>query len=342
MRFPFYAAIGLGIGLLSLEVLLHFLPVNSGIRMANTTAETPYAHYLPRQPYLYSAGWGMGSSRHGITNRQGFSNSRDFADDANALVIGDSFIESFMIDYPDTVQGQLDARLGKVYAPAASGNGLADALQLARQFLPTTHAKTVVIFVEPSDLIAIDERASGGHNFFAISGNTVALQHVAYVESKAKETVLKSALLRYAYYNLKFPQWFKMKTEASPGSAADDRAALAAHRARRELALNYLMGELQKLQEQYGTRFVFLVDGDRAAIYTPGKSVPTWPGDERPALLRHIRQAGFGLVDMQPLFQSHWRLYRERMDFLPMDGHWNKVGHYLAAQGVLAAIGSRQ
>jgi len=340
MRFPFYAAIGLGIGLLGLEFVLHFLPVNSGIRMENTTAETPYARYLARQPYLYSAGWGMENRRHGITNRQGFSNSRDFADGANALVIGDSFIESFMIDYPDTVQGQLDARLGKVYAPAASGNGLADALQLARQFLPSTHAKTVVIFVEPSDLIAIDERASGGHNFFDIAGNAVAVRHVPYTESRVKETVLKSALLRYAYYNLKFPQWFKMKTEAKPAGASDDKAS-AAHRDRRELALNYLMDELQKLQRQYATRFVFLVDGDRAAIYTPGKSVPTWPGDERPALLRHIRQGGFGLVDMQPLFQSHWRLYKERMDFLPMDGHWNKVGHHLAAQGVLDAIASR-
>jgi len=342
MRFLLYAAIGLGIALLGIEAALHFLPVNSGIRMENTNAETPYARYLARQPYLYSAGWGMENARHGITNRQGFSNSRDFTDDANALVIGDSFIESFMNDYPDTVQGQLDAALGKVYAPAASGNGLADALQIARHFLPTTHAKVVVIFVEPSDLVGIDGPATGGHNAFVIEGNTVSVRHTPYVESRAKETVLKSALLRYAYYNLKFPQWFQMRNAPMPDASTGDTAALAAHRARRELALGYLMEELATLRKKYGTRFVFLVDGDRGAIYAPGKYPPTWPGDERQALLRHIRSRGFGLVDMQPIFAQHWRVYRERMDFLPMDGHWNKVGHHLAAEGVLAELAPRK
>jgi hypothetical protein len=37
---------------------------------------------------------------------------------------------------------------------------------------------------------------------------------------------------------------------------------------------------------------------------------------------------------MQPVFAQHWAALHERMDFLPSDGHWNSVAHWLAAQQV--------
>jgi len=303
--------------------------------MEDTTADASYARYLPRQRYLYSYGWGMNNTHHGVTNNEGFSHSNDFSDEANVLVIGDSFIESFMVEYSDTVQGQLDATLGKVYAASASGNGLADTLQLARKFVPAIHPKTAVIFVDSGNVNKITLPYGRGHNYFSFSGNNVKVEHNPYVQSRMKMRVLKSALLRYLYYNLKFTDWFST-TFAQQTQILTNVGVQDEQRAQREQALEYFMRELVQLQRQYGTRFVFLVDGDRKEIYTPGKAVPEWTDSGRLVLLKHIRESDFRVVDMQPYFQDHWDHYRERMDSLPMDGHWNSVGHRLAAEALLS------
>jgi len=324
---------------LGLEVALRFFPVNSGVRMQETTPATPYARYRPQQPFVYSYGWAMNNAQKGMTNREGFNNSKDFADGANALVIGDSFIEAYMVPYADTVQGQLDAALGKVYAASSSGNGLADALQLSRQFLPRIHPKTVVLFVEPWDLRLIDQTTGRGHNSFVFGKDGVKVEHQAYVESKIKVQMLRSALLRYVYYNLKLPDWAQGKGAGPESAVAVDPAKQAETLQRRDAAIDYLLKELDGLQRQYNTRFVFLVDADRATIYARGKAKSAWLPSDREYLLGKLKAAGYGVVDMQPVFTDHWNRYRERMDSLPMDGHWNKVGHKLAAEQVLRLIG---
>lgn len=338
MRFILSFVAGVLLAALGLEAVLRVLPVQSGVRQADSTAAAPYPHYRPAQPFVYSYGWAMANVQRGTTSRDGFNNSKDIADGANAIVTGDSFIESFMLPYADTVQGRLDAAVGKVYAAASSGNGLADALTIARHFLPRTHAKTMVVFVEPYDLRLIESRGGRGHNYFSFGEQGIAVASTPYVESHLKETVLHSALLRYAYYNLKLPDWAGTKGGKPAEVDASDRAALALRHARRDAALDYFVAETAKLQRQYGTRFVFLVDGDRNAIYSNGKTPPAWAEGDREALLTRLRTASFDVVDMQPVFAQHWATYRERMDFLPMDGHWNRVAHRLAAEQVLPLV----
>jgi hypothetical protein len=338
MKYLSSVLLGLAIALFGLEVGLRFFPVNSGVRMDNTTAAQPYARFLPQQSFLYSYGWAMINQRHGVTNRQGFNNSKDFSEVANVLVIGDSFIEAQMLDYADTIQGILDVKLGKVYAAAASGNGLADELQLARHFLPTTQAKILVFFIEPSDVSQILLPGARGHSFFAVSENKVTIQHVPYSESRFKRTLLNSALLRYFYYNLKFFDWASSKLKKPAPAPKGNEAAILKHHTQRSTALNYFMSELSRLQQQYDANFVFLVDGNRKEIYTPGTVASDWSDGDRKLLLNAIRENGFKVVDMHPVFEDHWNRHKERMDFLPADGHWNKVAHELAAQEVLKEI----
>ncbi|WEF35688.1 hypothetical protein [Pseudoduganella chitinolytica] len=336
MRFLLSVPGGILLAALALELALQYLPVNSGVRMAHTSAAVPYPHNRPGQPYTYSHGWAMANAQHGTTSRDGFVHSRDIGGGANVLVTGDSFIESYMLAYGDTVQGLLDAALGKVYAVASSGNGLADALVLARQFVPRTGAKAMVIFVEPFDLRTIDSPAGRGHNYFAFTGGEISVAHNPYVESVLKEQVLRSALLRYAYYNLKVPGWMEgLRRRARQGG--DSGADGDLRQRRRDAALDYFLAGLAPLQRRFGTRFIFLVDGDRDAIYSDGRS-SVWVGNDRATLIERVRAAGYDVVDMQPVFEQHWRTYRERLDFLPMDGHWNRVAHALAAARVLPLV----
>ncbi|WP_165390757.1 alginate O-acetyltransferase AlgX-related protein [Pseudoduganella lutea] len=320
------------LALLGMEGVLRCLPVNSGIRMANTTPELPFARYVPRQPFQYSFGWAMDNARSGVTNAVGIVNSRDPADGANALVIGDSYIEAFMVHYPETVQGRLDAALGKVYSVGMSGNGLADSLAIAQYYVPRIHPKTVVMFVEPFDLSLIDQKTGRGHSHFVFEPDGVSLEQMSYVEPGSKRIVLRSSLLLYTYYNLKLQEF---RIGAPKAGAAQQVDPLRVKR--RDAALGYYLAQLQALQRAHGTRFVFLVDGDRGALYSP-KTRRNWQHDDRAILLRALKAHDFAVTDMQPVFEQHWRNYHERMDFLPTDGHWNKVGHKLAADALLEQL----
>ncbi|CDG84619.1 hypothetical protein GJA_4009 [Janthinobacterium agaricidamnosum NBRC 102515 = DSM 9628] len=326
---------------LVLEVALQCVPVFSGLRLAASDAATPFSRYLPEQKYVYSFGWALDNARRGQTNLQGFTNSADFKDDARVLVIGDSFIESLMLDYPDTVQGRLDHALGgAVYAASSSGNGLADSLDVLAYYVPRIHPRNVVLFVEPNDLSDILAPAVRGHSNFEVSHGAVRVVHQAYTEPKAKLLVSRSALARYIYYSLRLPDWLssKWRSLGRPAAASVAAAAATGPDPARGAAVEYYLNRLQALGAASGINFVFLVDGDRKALYGPGQVAPGWHGDDRQFFIASAEKHGYKVADMQPVFAAHWAARQERMDFLPMDGHWNPVAHALAAQQVLPLL----
>ncbi|MYN17692.1 hypothetical protein GTP81_13095 [Rugamonas sp. FT107W] len=337
MRFYISMAAGAVLTLLAAELVFQLLPVSSGARMEATSDAAPYARYLPQQSMSYSYGWALGNAHRSKVNQQGFNNSPDLQDHAKVLVIGDSFIESLMLDQSQTVQGYLGASLhGGVYAASASANGLADSLQIARFFVPRIHPRNVVLFVEPTDVSGILSAPLHGHSAFSMSGDGVTVRHNPYRESSAKMWALHSALLRYTYYNLKLPEWFSGKFHGGQAQPPMDHDSYAQ---KRQAALQYYLEQLRLLGGEYGVRFVFLVDGDRKAMYANNRrGENTWQGDDRTAFLAMVRQYGFDVADMQPVFERDWALRRERLDFLPMDGHWNAVAHRLAARQLLPML----
>ena len=337
MRF-FY---GMGLGALAclvfLEILLTFLPVNSGIRMANTSNSEPIPRYLPNQPYTYSYGWALANVQKAATNQVGYTNSLNTMQPRGILVTGDSYIESLMLKYPDTVQGRLEAQLpNQVMAIAASANGLADSLQIISAYAPKLQPATLVFFVEPYDMLDLLAAPSPGHSGFVRHDDNVHLVHNAYTESSVKEISLKSALIRYVYYNLKFPKWFAGVFAGKPATAADSTAILQ----NKTLVLNYYFGQLQQLSAKLNFKVLFLLDGDRAAIYAGQRNAEkAWSNqDDRRLFLELAGQYGLDVIDMEPVFFDHWQKNHERFDWKPMDAHWNPVAHQLAAQEVLRRI----
>ncbi|SFL84045.1 hypothetical protein [Rugamonas rubra] len=327
MRVIFGFVVGLLLTALSLEAAFQLLPVVSGLRLQSTSPAIPFNRYLPQLRYTYSFGWAMANARRGATNLQGFNNSPDFADQARALVIGDSFIESLMLDYPQTVQGRLAELSGAaVYAASASGNGLADSLEIARYYAPRLHPRNIVLFVEENDISGLLDQPGRGHSGFKLDDGSIRILHEPYHESDSKQLMLRSALFRYAYYNLKLRDWVSTTKRAAAGAPkSDDGASKAA-------VLDYYFAQLHILGKNNDIRFIFLVDGDRNAVYAGKRQGPAWKGTGLPAFVALARAQGFDVVDMQPEFQRHWAEFHERMDYMPMDGHWNSVAHELAAR----------
>ncbi|PJC96736.1 hypothetical protein GQ37_020785 [Janthinobacterium sp. BJB1] len=337
MRPLFSIGLGMLATVLILEAVLQCLPVSSGLRLENSDPQIPFRRYLAHQPYVYSYGWAFNNARSGVINAQGWSNSRDFKDGAAVLVLGDSFVESLMLDYPDTMQGQLERALGGgVYAAGNSGNGLADTLVMARYYLPRVHPRSVVLFVDGSNLATLLEPAKRGHNQIEPGPDGFHIVHAPYIEPRIKRVVSYSALVRYCYYNLKLPDWLSSTLRGkNPASAAPlpvrDTAAQA-------LVLDYYLTQLRAIEGSSKVQFLFLVDGERGLLYDAHKGKPSWQGDDRAFFLDRLKQHGYAAIDMQPVFARHWEAQRERMDFAPMDAHWNKVSHALAAQQILSRL----
>lgn len=332
---------GMVAAVLALELLLQCLPVWTSLRFAASDAQTPLSRYLPRQPYVFSRGWAFDNARHGVTNAQGYANSADFRAGANVLVIGDSFIESLMLDYPATLQGRLDAALhGGVYAAASSGDGLADGLENLTHYLPQLRPRMVVLFVEASDVADLLAPASRGHSAFDVSPAGVRLRHVPYAEGAAKRWIARSALLRYLYYNLRLPEWLDGKMELfklnlfKPARAAAAPGTDTGRSADRNAALDWYLAQVRRQADASGAAMVFLLDGDRNRLYTPAQPRPRWAAD-RAWFMQAARRRGLAVIDMEPVFARHWQESRERLDFLPQDGHWNGAAHALAARQVL-------
>ena len=326
-----------------LECLFQFLPTNSTSFIQAPTSEAQrYAHYQSNHPYVYSSGWDLERVQHGTTNSSGFVHSRDFGSHAKALVIGDSYVQSLMLRYADTLQGQLEQRLGPgVLAASASGNGLADSLELARVFVPSTHPEVVILFVERSDVVDLLEPASPGHSDFRIGPAGISTEHHPYQKTSnptaawLKAILAKSSLVQYLGFNIGLPNWFtSLKfTPRAVAIAAKPPASL------RKQVLDYYFQQLNALAEAHHTRFVFLVDADRGALYTGGQRTSTnWNANDRSDFIHSVSAHGFTVIDTQPLFQRHWQTKAERLDFLPADGHWNPVAHRLAAQEIMARL----
>jgi hypothetical protein len=242
-----------------------------------------------------------------------------------------------MHEYPTTLQGHLESALGSgVYAVAASGNGLADSLVLLKKFVPALQPRSVVLFVEPSDLRDIAWPPTRGHNGFVTDGKKVKIVHNPYQESPTKLVFLRSALLRYLYYNLKLPD---LLTRTLRFSSATEGSIHNNSPLEEQQIMDYYMTQLCALQRASELQITFLIDGNRGALYAKGeKAEGLIDLKKRTSFVRMAKVNGFKVVDMQPIFEKHWLTHKERLDYLPADGHWNPVAHKLATDALLQGL----
>lgn len=98
-------------------------------------------------------------------------------------------------------------------------------------------------------------------------------------------------------------------------------------------ATDHIFGRLASVSREHGIRLLLAMDGHRAAIYDGSPA-----GQEAPLALNAIA-AEFAarheipFIDLHPYFEAHWRQHRQRFEF-PSDGHWNRLGHQIAAEAI--------
>jgi hypothetical protein len=349
--------IGIAGSLAVLEVVMRFLPVHTGFRVAPVTAQAPVAHLQPNEPFTFSTGWRLINVNRGRINNAGFVNDQDYhKEGAKPLlaVVGDSYIEARMIPYGETLQGRLAEALGsefRVYSFAAGGAPMSQYLIWARHAVEDYGARALVINVVLNDFDEsyVDYRKSPVYWLYAEAPNgQLRLRFVEYRQSTLRSLLSRSALARYLMINLKLeyfiqtlPLWHAPARQASAADAGGEAGTSTsedadARRARISLAvIDAFLRDLKAMVALPPERILFLMDGfhyPEAAMSGAGSYVDRM----RKAFLAKAASLGYGTADLDPQFFARYRTTGETFE-VPDDGHWNAIGHQVAADAVLSS-----
>lgn len=339
--------------LLVAEVVLRFLPVSSGMRTVEVTAQSPVFHFTPNRDFVFSRDWDLAEANRGHVNNAGFVNDQDYYQDDKLpllAVVGDSMIEAAMLPYPQTVHARLaSAHAGKlrVYSFAAAGAPLSQYLIWARHAVREYGARALVISVISNDF---DESHSaykigpGFWHYVPDADGELRLRLFEYRPGLLRNAAVASALGRYLLFNLQVGQrWLELKSMlfggpamAAPADAGRTASDADEKRVRNSIAaVDAFFRDLPEYTGLPPSRILFTVEGFRYADLA-ATSAGSYLDRVRRALLEKAAALGYDTIDLDPPFFEHYRRTGDRVE-LPRDGHWTGVYHGVTFDAVMAS-----
>lgn len=319
--------------LLGAELLLQFLPVNRGVAYARVDSANPTPRMLPHQSVQWSRGCELVQANNVVTNADGYTDRRDFRETPGTgiAIIGDSYVEALMAPPGTAIDEYIEQASGGRIAAFRMGISGAQAptyAVLARHAVKALHAQAIVIVITEGDFAQAKIPAPGQYHYD--SGGTSLL--TPYHPSALRQLLKQSALLSYFRFNCK-PDFGAGGNIHMAGQkpATQNKSITVDHSAIRENVSHFLR-DLKAIGLPPG-RIIFLVDGDRRQIYSPGASSSA-NTSERELFMAAARAAGHEVVDLMESFRLDHDQQGRWFDY-PTDRHWNATGHRVAATALL-------
>ncbi len=329
-----------------LEGLLRLSPADRGLQASAPTGAWPLHNYEAHREYRYSYTWALLNAHSGVTNNYGHIAPGDFhAGSRPLIVVGDSYVESLMNDYDDTLQGILGRRLGParpVYGIGVSGLSASDyevlASQARSEFAPTAAA----FLITDGDLSESLQARQGGY-VLRPSGSTLAPTYIPLTPDPVMHWVRahvgEPAIYGYLRGNLKFAPGDIMNAFAKGRHAEQPPPSTAENSTEAFAVADWFLNGLRRDSGIAPGCVVLLIDADRYAIYDADQaSRAKDPAPLRAYFIHRARALGYHAVDMEPLFRADYARRRLKFDHWPIDRHWNRRGHELAAQAVMSEL----
>jgi hypothetical protein len=346
-------SIGLSITLFAVcaEIILRFLPVATGMRSLPVTVSDPVFRFTPGRAFVFSKDWDFRIVNYGRVNNDGWVNDQDYQQKSDVpllAVVGDSYIEAAMVPNRETMEGRLaQAYRGRVrvYSFAASGAPLSQYLIWAQYAVKKYGAEALIINVVGNDFdqsLAAYTVDPGFWHYVSDRDGTLRLQLFEHHVAFATWLVRHSALLRYLAINLQIAYAPDALSDLAlrlfhdtkrPRYAGNTSTDAGAKRVSDSLAaIDAFFRDLPAMTGLPPDRIAFTLD----SVRYPPSGVPQ-PESYFEIVRRSFRQKGealgYEVIDLEPLFFAHYRKHHQRFEF-PDDGHWNSLGHSLAAEAV--------
>ena len=340
--------------LLTLELVLRFLPIAAAPPVRVPTPNDPIQRYLPDASFTWSTDWNLQFPVRGRTNAQGWVADYDYDPAAPAplvAVAGDSFIEALIVPFPETLTGRLQTQLGeprpRLCVRSIGRPALSQYVAYARHACGLYHPERLVVTVVGNDfdesihahrkrdgVFHLYPRREGGFDF-----KLTPLPAPSLVEAMARH----SALILYLVRNVGIAQrigslWRFPAMAAPPPYVGNTEAAADPTRiAEGEQVIEWFVDTLPKEACLPPHSIVLVIDAMRPEIYGGEAALSiartSYFSRMRSSLMAAARSRGYVVVDMEPYFRVAFAKDGRRFEF-PQDNHWNAHGHEI----VFAAV----
>ena len=327
----------------ALELLLRALPVPDGINAADARPDWPIRTLTPHQRFTHSTGWHLGNVHHGVTNDYGYVSPFDYKGLTHGVALfGDSFVESLMNDYEDAISGALGEQLSPQtpvmnfgVSGATMPHYLGSAPLVASRFKP----EWAVVVFGVNDFSSGFKAGPGRYRWARDQNSAIELVPERTASSTAK-FIRSLALVRYVRGSLKINArtLFNSRPTAPNEQAICKHSSLSAHDVK---LLSAFVDGFAPALSLPPSHVVMLFDADRKSIYhkpKQGRSCVKRDDLANRTLAQLARARGYQVIDLRPVFSHYYTRTRRQVDYLPEDGHWNPIGHELAAREVAKII----
>jgi hypothetical protein len=339
--------IGLGcaLAIVMLELIFQMLPVTTGFAYQRTIESEPALKATV--PFVkHSLDWKFHQATTRKINQYGFPDDHEYLPNKQPIaVFGDSYIQSLMLPYPDTLQGQLSALQPKsqppVYSFGVPGYSLAGYIGTAESATKKFQPQMFIFLLTKED-ITDSLLATKNVGSYFINSRKLGIEFEPYTgASRADSFMLKSALMRYLNYHLQLnPLSALLTLTGANAKASAGSKSLPVAKTEPNLAQlsNRLIDYLEQKSTARANNTIFIIDCDREKIYQ-GKQQPQTSPDNQLALFAQIaKDRGYQTIDTLPIFTRQYEQNHRRIDFTPIDPHWNSDANHLVAEAVYPVI----
>lgn len=328
-----------------MEISLRILPTTQIFSVQETTAQNPVIRYEKNKQLTSSLGWNFYQISEKKTNNYGFVSSIDYVKKGkpDLVVIGDSYVEAMQVDNNKAVSEMINALNENIntYAIGVSGVPLSQYIKFIEfaemEFDPKEYL--IVIVGNDFDQSLCSYRRKEGTFCFDENFELQLIPFLGY--STLRKIGRSSALFRYIVLNVGF-NWRQIISKIGISDNGLEASAKFAGNTERfkveeivELSYQVIDNFVSRVASiSDGKKVSILVDADRYDIYR-GVKTESYFNTMRKYLMEQALQKGLSVIDMEPVFRKHFIDFGKRFEF-PTDGHWNELGHELAANAYLA------
>jgi hypothetical protein len=322
------------------EIILFFCPVREP---SNTIKQTKNSilKLEPNRVFQYSKGGLFQISTIKKTNNYGYTSNFDYKiNDADILVIGDSFVEAMDVNNNESFHHILKEQLNlNIYQLSHSSSNLSQYYKFAEFGVKNFNPKLIIYNIVANDYV---NHQVGKYNFDLKNGD-IFLKESGHTEKKLiHKILLKSGIVKYLYYNLqphhKINYLLNDKDKKFEANIACEYTEEELENNKRtfELFLEYN----QKFVDD-GIDVVIMFDEIRSKIYKTNTNSCGF-NDQESGLASKIKDysvkkqknKGIYTLDLGPYFVKAYKKDQIKFEFLN-DLHWNKYAHKIVALSIV-------